>query len=250
MFDYAMKSELGNRRYNEDSIQMCDLGGEQLFALADGLGGMKNGKLASSLAIQSVIGRFRWDREPDFLPRAMETAQSAVLYGQKKYPETSGMSSTLTMVHIREEKAQWAHVGDSRIYMFRKNKLLYQTEDHSVPQILVKQGDITAEQIRHHPDRNRLLRTLGQEWGDQGYMVSKPIKIKQGDAFLLCSDGFWEEIEEREMAACLSRTEDAVQWLMQMKEIVERNGRNVNMDNYSAICVRISKREINRWQRL
>lgn len=237
MYDYAMISEPGDRPYNEDSIRMHDLGSEQIFALADGLGGMGNGELASSIAIQSVIGRFRWDRGPGFLAHAMETAQGAVTYGQKKYPEAAGMSSTLALLHLLGNQAQWAHVGDSRVYMFRRNRLLYQTEDHSVPQMLVKMGDITQAQIRHHPDRNRLLRTLGWAWTDQGYAVSKPVKVTRGDAFLLCSDGFWEEIEEREMSRELTRAENADQWLEKMKTIVEENGKDVSMDNYSAICV-------------
>ncbi|MDO5346295.1 MAG: protein phosphatase 2C domain-containing protein [Lachnospiraceae bacterium] len=239
MFDYAMKSKPGDRPYNEDRMQMCDLGGEQLFALADGLGGMKNGELASSIAIRSVIGRFRWDRAPGFLEHAMETAQNAVFYGQEKYPGASGMSTTLALLHLRGKTVRWAHIGDTRIYMFRKNKLLYQTEDHSVPQMLVKQGEITAAQIRHHPDRNRLIRTLGQQWSGQGYAVSRPVEIEAGDAFLLCSDGFWEEIEEQEMARRLRRSGNVARWLEQMTEIAEENGRTVNMDNYSAICVRI-----------
>lgn len=238
MLDYAMKSEPGDRPYNEDRIRMYDRGGEQLFALADGLGGMKKGAMASSLAIRSVIGRFCWDREPDFLSRAMETAQNAVLYGQGKYPDAAAMSTTLALLQIRGSIAQWAHIGDSRIYMFRKKKLLFQTEDHSVPQMLVKQGDITVDQIRHHPDRNRLLRTLGQEWSGQGYSVSKPVRIIPGDAFLLCSDGFWEEITEQEMVWWFGKAKCAAQWLEQMKAIVEKNGKSVKMDNYSAICVR------------
>lgn len=240
MYDYAMKSETGGRPHNEDKIWMYDRGGEQLFALADGLGGMGNGELAASIAVRSAIGRFRWDKEPNFLPRAMETAQAAVNYGKERHPEAAGMSSTLALLYLSGGQAQWAHVGDSRIYMFRKDKLLCQTEDHSIPQMLVNVGDISPEQIRHHPDRNRLLRTLGWEWTDQGYALSKPVKLMRGDSFLLCSDGFWEEIREREMARELARSRDAAQWLEKMKKIVERNGQKSNMDNYSAICVRIN----------
>lgn len=239
MYEYAMKSRTGSRPYNEDKIWMHDRGTDQLFALADGLGGMGNGGMAASIAVKSVIGRFRWDREEHFLPRAMETAQSAVNYGKKCHPEASGMSSTLALLQLGRGRAQWAHVGDSRIYMFRRRRVLHQTEDHSIPQMLVNMGEITPDQIRHHPDRNRLLRTLGWEWTDQGYTLSEPVQLMRGDAFLLCSDGFWEEIQERDMIRTLDRSKDAAGWLEEMKELVERNGRHTDMDNYSAICVRV-----------
>lgn len=239
MFDYAMKSKKGNRPYNEDGIRMHDSGKEQIFALADGLGGMGNGALASSIALRSVIGRFCWDKERGqrFLADEMETAQNAVMYGQKKYPEAVHMSTTLCLLYLSEDKAQWAHVGDSRIYMFRRNKVIYQTEDHSVPQMLVKAGEIFPSQIRHHPDRNRLLHALGREWNDQGYSLSEIVKVMSGDAFLLCSDGFWEEIGEQDMLRELRRADNAAQWMERMKKIVETNGKDRNMDNYSAICV-------------
>ena len=239
-FDYAMMSRPGGRPYNEDCIQMHDSGAEQLFALCDGLGGMGNGDLASSTAIRSAVSRFRWDRSPDFLAQAVETAQGAVLYEQEKNPDTRDMSSTMVLLRFQQDEAAWVHIGDSRLYMFRDGQVLHQTEDHSVPQMLVRIGDITQEQIRSHPDRNRLLRALGWEWSDnKSYVVSESIKLQEGDAFLLCSDGFWEEIVEDEMIRILSETKDAATWLSRMTKIVETNGRDKNMDNYSAICVRI-----------
>ena len=237
MYEYAMKSERGQRTYNEDRIRMYDNGSEQLFVLADGLGGMGNGELAADTAVRSVCGRFLWDQDEDFLPRAMETAQNAVNYKKKQLPEAAGMSSTLSLLYLTEKYAQWAHVGDSRVYMFRRGRVLFQTKDHSVPQMLVDMGEIPTKEIRHHPDSNRLLRTLGWEWPDQGYTLSQAVKLMSGDTFLLCSDGFWEEILEKEMLRELKRAETAIQWLKKMQKIVETNGKNKDMDNYSAICV-------------
>ena len=218
---------------------MHDRGGEVLFALADGLGGMGGGQIASQLAIRSVMGQYKWTGGVFSMEAAMETAQNAVFYGQRTHPDADNMSSTLVLLSISGSWAIWAHVGDSRLYFFRKGKVQVQTEDHSVPQMLVRMGEIREEQIREHPDRNRLLKTLGWDWGDNGYTVSEGTRIQRGDAFLLCSDGFWELITEREMISQLKANADAAGWLQSMCRIVETNGEGKDMDNYSAICVMI-----------
>ena len=238
-YDYAMFSCPGSRDYNEDCIQMHDRGDMVLFALADGLGGMGGGRIASSLAVQSVIGRFRWKEGKFALEDAMSAAQKAVLYGREKHPEAAQMSSTLVLLSVTGEKACWAHIGDSRLYMFRKGRLAAQTEDHSVPQMLVKMGEITQAQVRHHPDRNRLLRTLGWEQEEQRSIVRGESGVEKGDAFLLCTDGFWEYISESEMEEKLRICENAAAWMKAMRRVVEKNGRGRKMDNYSAVCVRI-----------
>ena len=247
--DYAILNCSGNRDYNEDALQIQEKKNQILFALADGLGGMGGGAIASSLAISSVMELFSRGDGEFSLEEAMETAREAVVMGQQTHPEAQKMSSTLVLLCIRDRIASWIHIGDSRLYMFRKGYLYAVTEDHSVPQMLVKMGEIMPEQIRHHKDRNRLLRTLGWEQEEGKELQESRVTIEDGDAFLLCSDGFWEEISEKEMASSLLSTENAQSWLQAMQNVVETNGRNTNMDNYSAICVRISDESSNAGKR-
>ena len=94
---------------------------------------------------------------------------------------------------------QWGHVGDSRLYYFKNGRIVKRTLDHSVPQMLVAAGEIDEKEIRHHPDRNRLVRVMGMEWDEPKYQVSEPMPEEPGQAFLLCSDGFWENIEEEQI---------------------------------------------------
>ena len=236
--EYAMQSRSGDRPYNEDSILMQERSGRWLFLLADGLGGCGHGELASGTAVNSVAGLFGWNGEgPDFPERAMETAQKAVLQKQEDVPEASAMSTTLVVLKLEDYTASWAHIGDSRLYYFRGGKIQSQTIDHSVPQMLVNLGEITFDQIRSHPDRNRLLRTIGRPWSERSYDVADPVQLKAGDAFLLASDGFWEYIEEKQMCDLLVRSASPARWLKEMNALVEKNGRGSNMDNYSAVCV-------------
>ena len=113
----------------------------------------------------------------------------------------------------------------------------FRTLDHSVPQMLVKSGEIKESEIRNHPDRNRLLRALGLETDRQLYELQEPYPLRKCQAFLLCSDGFWELIEEEKMCSFLKKAESADEWLRLMNEEVQKNGAGKNMDNNSAIAV-------------
>ena len=115
--------------------------------------------------------------------------------------------------------------------------LVQHTLDHSVPQMLVAAGQIKEKQIRNHPDRNRLLRVLGIDWDTPKYQIADAIAREKNQAFLLCSDGFWELIEEKKMQHCLKKAKTPEQWLKLMEEIVLKNGQGKNMDNYSAVAL-------------
>ena len=121
--------------------------------------------------------------------------------------------------------------------MFYKNKVKTRTLDHSIPQMLVLAKEIKEDMIRNHPDRNMLLRVMGVEWDEIMYELMQPISLKKCQAFLLCSDGFWELIDEKEMNAQLRKSNSVEEWLDNMVKIVEDNGKGKNMDNYSAIAV-------------
>ena len=97
--------------------------------------------------------------------------------------------------------------------------------------------EIKEKDIRSHPDRNRLLRVMGIEWDSPKYKLDESIEKKEGYAFLLCSDGFWELILEKQMEKQLKKAKTANDWLENMKEIVIKQGRGTDMDNFTAIAV-------------
>lgn len=242
--DYALLSKQGDRLYNEDSVLVMPSVVPATFAVADGLGGHGFGNIASAMVVATVKEMVTVSDE-----MAALTSEEAIAYlfrqAQQRIcekKESGGygdMMTTMVLLQIGKE-ISWGHVGDSRLYYFQNGELVAQTLDHSVPQILVYMGEIEPAEIRHHPDRNRLLRAMGKEWerGDE-CSVNEAITPEAGQSFLLCSDGFWEYIVEEDMVSCLKQSQSAEEWLHSMESIVVKNGKGKNMDNYSAITVKL-----------
>ncbi len=145
------------------------------------------------------------------------------------------MKTTISVLVASEGVARWIYVGDSRMYMLRDGLVRAVTDDHSVPQALVDSGEIEREEIRLHPDRNRLLRALGKP-GEARPDIGDPLYTRPGDAFLLCSDGFWEYVLESEMETDLQRSDTPDAWVASMeRRLLERVP--PDNDNYSALAV-------------
>lgn len=241
MVDYAFVTSEGGREVNEDSVNIVKRDeNHYCFLLADGLGGHGLGDVASSLAVKNSQDVYMAFCEQDnVLGMIFEAAQKRVLYEQERRRAHAALKTTLTALIIENGAAKWGHIGDSRIYCFQNDAVRKRTKDHSVPQMLVDMGRITEDQIRNHPDRNRLLRVIGEEWSSMSYQLEEPFPVTQGMAFLLSSDGFWELITEEEMIACMKRHKSAEGWLNDMAAIVKQRGAGKRSDNYSAIVVRI-----------
>ena len=163
-----------------------------------------------------------------------------MLMEEKELKGLSSIKSTMVMLLVTDNVAQWGYIGDSRLYHFRDGKQLSRTLDHSVPQMLVLIGQIKEKDIRHHPDRNMLLRAMGSEWEMPEYEIAqRNFRVIKGDTFLLCSDGFWEWIEEKTICKILKKGLPAYDALKEMTAEVKANGTGKGMDNFSAILVNI-----------
>ena len=237
---YHTITDRGGRSVNEDGIGITEHGDLACFVVADGLGGHGKGEVASRLAVQAFDGVFSAPGEKsmaELLSDAFFRAQEDILREQRHLGTPSQMKTTAVALAIQNGQAVWGHIGDSRLYVFAKHRVKERTLDHSVPQMLVLSGEIRERNIRHHPDRNRLLRVLGVAGDPPRFELSAYQPLDQIQAFLLCSDGFWELVTEREMGKLLRRSRTPEEWLDQMKTIVEKRGRGLEMDNYSAIAV-------------
>lgn len=236
---YSYMSKEGERENNEDSVGAWMVGSDiALFVLADGLGGHGRGEEASALVTEQAIEIFRRRyRTKNCLERCFCLSQEVLLEKQKREHAANKLKTTLVLLKIVGDTVEWGHVGDSRLYHFKDGALAERTLDHSVPQMLVAAGEIDEAEIRHHPDRNRLLRVMGSEWERPQYQLRAPLSVHGGEAFLLCSDGFWENVTEAEMETCLRKAHDVRSWLCAMERIAARNGRGTHMDNYSAVAV-------------
>lgn len=243
MIEYATLSRIGEKEHNEDAVRvfvnqpLATYG----FILADGLGGHGNGDVASNFVVDCVGAAIENTDSFGgiFLDECFDTAQE-MLMTEKEIKGLHSIKTTMVMLLITDEIAQWGHVGDSRLYHFRDGKMLSRTIDHSVPQMLAISGQIKERDIRHHPDRSTLLRAMGIEWDTPAYEISqRNMKVAKGDTFLLCSDGFWEWIDEKMMLKILKKKQSAYDALREMAAQVRANGKGKDLDNYSAILVNI-----------
>jgi serine/threonine protein phosphatase PrpC len=233
----------GQRDINEDSAVCLEQDGGFCFVAADGLGGHGGGEIASQTLTEVFRREFAAaaDDTEAFLHQAFLTAQDAILAEQKARSAPHEMKTTAAALVLLNGKARWGHVGDTRLYFFQKGKLKARTLDHSVPQMLVLSGDIKEKQIRRHPDRNRLLRVIGVAWDSPRYELSEEYPLSACQAFLLCTDGFWDFIDEKAMTRALKgvlkQSGAAEDWLAAMTREVEQNGAGSDMDNYTAVAV-------------
>jgi PPM family protein phosphatase len=167
-------------------------------------------------------------------------AHQAILRVQQREPQLHGLGTTAVVLLSDYETFLCAHIGDSRLYYFQDGQLRFQTRDHSVPQALADLGQITAAEIRHHPDRNRLSRALTAQDEPRPDIESEPHVLHSNDAFLLCVDGFWEYVLEEEMEATLAQESDPQAWLARMESLIQQRAKE-NHDNYTAIAVMTSQ---------
>jgi PPM family protein phosphatase len=190
------------RSGNEDSALTC----ANLIAVADGMGGHAGGEVASAIAINTleqllpVITDPKVDvasREDLFLNITYEV-DSQILAKSKDSPELSGMGTTLTALSILDNNVELLHIGDSRCYRYRNNKLEQISYDHTVMQELLDQGRLAPEEIIDHPQRSLLTQALMGDSGLDPILVS--YEIKKDDQFLLCSDGLTNVLSEYEIS--------------------------------------------------
>ena len=238
MVTFAHHTDKGSRNANEDFIGSFSNGANRCFVVCDGLGGHGLGDIASKTVVDELEKQFMAATDMSkLLPTAFNAAQEALLQAQIKQRAKSKMKTTCVALATDEKNAYIGHVGDSRLYVFYKNKVKHRTLDHSIPQMLALSKDIKECEIRNHPERNYVLRVMGIEWDKPMYELRSPEKLKKCQAFLLCTDGFWELILEEEMCRLLADSETPEEWLDKMTEIVKQNGADRNMDNYSAVAV-------------
>ena len=238
--DSYIYTHVGSRSVNEDSADLVMTTPDKgCFVVCDGLGGHGKGEVASAHVVNTIIESVKGiDISSDgILENSIQYAQDTLLQAQADINAQDEMKTTVVALRIFDSKAQWAHIGDTRLYLFRNKDVFTRTLDHSVPQMLVASGEIKEKDIRHHEDRNRLIRVMGSPWNTPKYEVSEVISVEPGDAFLLCSDGFWELITERKMLKCLKKSSSCEEWLNRMGEIVLKNGKGKSMDNNTAIGV-------------
>jgi PPM family protein phosphatase len=233
-------SRPGARTTNEDACGFLSHEGICFCVVADGAGGHRGGATASKIVVSRVLTWFRDNPvcEAQAVHQAILAANHAVLVEQRRDPQLADMRSTVVVLAVdtNHRLATWGHMGDSRLYLFRNGAVERRTSDHSLAQQLIDTGYVSAEDLRGSFQRARLYAALGDPDAPAPTVQSPPVAIREGDAFLLCSDGWWDSVEQDSIIAALRRASSADDWLRAMeREIVDR--RRPGQDNYSSLAV-------------
>lgn len=232
MILYSSYSDVGGRPVNEDTAAVREEAGSVCAVLADGLGGHGGGDVASRTAAELILDGWSPDADANTLKALTWAAHEKILSMQTQLCE---MKTTIVVLSCGKTGICYAYVGDSRLYHFSNGVLEWQTTDHSASQIAVFMGQIKPEEIRFHTDRSRILRALGLE-GMIGADVGVLSPKKGKNAFLLCSDGFWEYVLEKEMEETLCMSSSPEDWIARMRSIRDSRA-PADCDNNSAVAV-------------
>lgn len=185
------------RKKNEDAV-FCDVKAG-LFVVADGIGGREAGEVASATAVRVLAEKF-WENPTaaaDELMREAFYQANDILHRAGKEKKTHGMGTTMTATAVRGNKIHLVHVGDSRAYLFNRYHMEQLTEDHTLVQALLSEGQINAEEAKHHPQRHVLLRSIGQDVLVE--VQERTVSWAKGDYILLCSDGLYTLVPPHEI---------------------------------------------------
>jgi PPM family protein phosphatase len=180
-----------------------------LIVVADGMGGHSAGEVASGMAVE-IIDRVYFDDAHDpasALKSALEEANFEIHKASLGQEGLRGMGTTCTALVLQNGSAIAAHVGDSRLYLVRGGQIYLMTEDHSEVMEMVKRGLISLEEARHHPDKNVILRAIGSHAEVQVSTWAEPFPTREGDRFLLCSDGLYDLVEDDEIKRAVEQAE-------------------------------------------
>jgi serine/threonine protein phosphatase PrpC len=237
----ASRCEQGQREYNEDKVHVSCNGGRWVAVLADGAGGHRGGAQASRRALESVTDSLA-DDEAAFdslaLTQAVLAAHDHVRQGQGDAGTQGRMHSTVVVLWVdaTRDGALWSHVGDSRLYRVRGGRIDQLTTDDSVVQRMVDAGVLSAEQAAEHPLKNQLMSALGIDDDIDPHTTAQPVALEEGDAFLLCSDGWWGALDEARVLDALADSVSPGEWLDRMCRDIEAAGLP-RQDNFSAIAM-------------
>lgn len=240
-FTIFQESRKGSRKVNQDRIAYTFSRDALLLVVADGMGGHAGGEIAAQIAVRLFIERFQQEAKPilknplKFLQDTMIRAHAALGSYANQFSMLETPRTTCVACIVQAGHAYWCHVGDSRLYLFRQGGLIGATKDHSKVQYLVDQGIIGANEVAAHPDRNKIFSCLGG-LVDPVIDLSRRTPLRNGDVIVICTDGLWSVMDQREIATWLTSTPILTTAPKMMREGEKRGG--TEGDNLSAIVVR------------
>ena len=242
MVEVGFKSDKGlKRNNNEDAFFVVPE--NNVFMVADGVGGSNSGEIASRTTISKIAEFVRCNRLGedfceneinDYFRRCLESVNKSVYDMSRRSPENTGMATTVTIVYIAGNNAHVVNVGDSRAYIYSKGSLIQITEDHTYVNTLIKEGAITKEEAQFHAKKNVITRAVG------GEAVISPdfffVEAKPDDIIVLCTDGLHGEIGDDNISRLLSAGDSMAETCSNMVNKANQCG---GRDNITVICLKL-----------
>lgn len=224
------------RAINQDSFLVDDE--HRLYGVADGIGGHQGGEVASAMAVE-IVEAEATEPQIEVLVRAVQTANRRIFEKAGSDRDLHGMGTTFVAVQVVDgpegDEIGWINVGDSRVYLFRDDEIVQLSLDHSLVEELVRDGQLSEEEARVHPQRNIVTRSLGIDLdvnADTGTVLAFT-----GDRFLLCSDGLSNEVSSEQMGAVLRRLADPSEAAAELVRLANESG---GRDNITVVIVDVT----------
>jgi PPM family protein phosphatase len=242
----SIVNERGRREHNEDNIFPTRPNTkDSLFIVCDGVGGANKGEIASLLVSETIATfiqkSFKGFTTPEDMTILLENAVIAATNAIAEYvdnqPNAKGMATTLALLLLHDGGATIAHVGDSRVYHYRKDLPLFVTEDHSYVNELIRAGFLSAENARSHPKRNIITRAVQ---ASKDSLVKPDVlcidDIQKGDYFFLCSDGITESVDDDALTTILN-----ADWPDELKiDVIKTACAAKSQDNYTCFLIGVA----------
>ena len=226
------------RKVNQDYVYSSEnpVGAlDNLFLVADGMGGHKAGDYASRVTVETMVTRIAEasDKEPVLIfEEAIEAANTIVRVQAAIAPELEGMGTTVVAATVKDEVLYVANVGDSRLYVVNEAGIHQITRDHSWVEEMVMRGSMDREEARLHPDKNIITRAVGAESTIEADFFK--VQLCEGDRILMCTDGLTNMLEDEEIRMILGGARDTVE---QAEELVNAANEKGGRDNISVILI-------------
>lgn len=239
----ACLSDIGHREDNQDHVLAFEHEGAWLLMAVDGMGGHSDGARAAETAVAVIRRAFRAAPKPlldpqGFLHLALGRAHAEIVALGDGVRLEARPRATCAMAIAQDDGAWWAHVGDSRVYQLRAGGILARTRDHSHVELLLQQGLIAESEVHRHPMRNYVESCLGGDAALPDMSISRLRRLRRGDVLLVCTDGFWSGLTDRQVAELGTPTAAS------LEARLERLGRQAVQaqapyaDNTSAVALR------------
>ena len=238
--DYYYITDPGKvRERNEDSVSICtNEMNEVLLIVADGMGGHKDGEVASKIALDLISDRFKsissvgnMDDAINWIQDTVNEANVEIFKYVSEHPESQGMGTTVVLSILTDKFLLIGNIGDSSGYVFKNKKLQKITVDHTLVNLLVKSGELSEEEAKNHPKKNVLMKALGSSTDVEMDIFNVELGV---DGIFLCSDGLTNMLDDNQIAKVLS---DNISLKEKLEKLVFKANNRGGNDNISIACL-------------